>query len=77
MKILDEIQLNNKKYTCTQILYLKNVMVYRMTENDSNKDIWVSGEEGKYNPIEDDKILKQIEDLIEIENTDIIINKVY
>lgn len=75
MKITDKVKLNNKEYMCTQIIYVDNLIVYRIHEIFGNEELFIEKIDNKLQKITDKTILEEIYKLLQIKNTDIIVEK--
>ncbi len=74
MKITDKIRIKDKEYMCTQIVLLKEITVYRVHNILGSEELFIIEEDNDYKVITEEKVLKEIEELLEVKNTDIIIN---
>ena len=74
MKILDKIEIENQKYICTQIIFLKELTVYRVHEENSNESKFVIKKELDYEEITQKSILEELYELLKVKNTDVIIS---
>lgn len=72
MKISDKIGIKDEKYMCTQIILLKNLTVYRIHKILGNEEKFMIEKNNTYEQIIDEKILKEIYELLKVKNTDII-----
>lgn len=74
MKILDKIEIKNKKYICTQIIFLKELTVYKVHEESGNEAMFVMKKEDDYEEVTQKNILEELYQLLKVKNTDIIIH---
>jgi len=74
MEIADKIEIKNKDYMCTQIIFLKRLKVYRVHSILGEEEMFMMEKDSSYCEITDKKILKEIDELLRVKNTDIIFN---
>lgn len=74
MKILDKIEIENQKYICTQIIFLKELTVYRVHEQGGNQAKFVMKKDNNYEEVTQKNILEELYQLLKVKNTDIIIH---
>lgn len=72
MQVTDEIIVDEKKFMCTQIFYLKDLKVFRVHEMIGDKEMFMMEENDNYQEIVDKKILKEIYEFLKIDNTDVV-----
>lgn len=74
MNLTDKIKIKDIEYMCTQILFLENIPIYRIHEIFGDTQLFVMEKDNNVQQIKDKKILKEIQELIKVKNTDIIVN---
>lgn len=73
MKIADKIQIENKEYMCTQILLVEKTKIGRVREIMGDSQMFVIEENGSWQKIEDNKLLKKVGELLKVKERDFII----
>lgn len=74
LKITDKIKIKNIEYMCFQILFLDNLVVYRLHEILGKNELFIREKDNSYEEINDKNTLNEIYNLISVKNTDVIIS---
>lgn len=74
MKIADKIKIKDNEYICTQIILLKDMRIYRVHSLLDSEKLFIMKKDNNYQVITNEKILKEIYELLEIKNTDVVVN---
>lgn len=65
IELMEEIEVNNRLYKCTQMLEIEGEMIYIFYDLEGKQKIFVRQiENKKYEQIKDKKILKNIKNMI-------------
>lgn len=65
VELMEEIEVNNKLYKCTQMLDIEGEMIYICYDLEGKNKIFVKEiEEKKYEQVKDKKILKTVKNMV-------------